>query len=65
MLKSDCNNNNIKKKEKKGKNIKKKKQKKKKKKKEAITWAQTHILRIDRPLSEPLRHDTDAILTYI
>ena len=43
MLKSHCNNNNEKK-------------KKIKKKKDAITWTRTHVLSIDRPPSEPLRH---------
>ena len=31
-----------------------------KKKKDAVSLTRTHILRIDRPLSEPLRHGDDA-----
>ena len=46
MLKSHCNNTNEK------FTLKKKK----KKKKDAVTWMRTHILRIDGPLWETLRH---------
>ena len=53
MLNSHCYNNNEK------KNIKR----------NAVTWTRNHILRIDKPSWDPLRHDpmqiTDTIFVHV